>query len=151
MPHILPRLPKFILISAAIGALASPVFAQETPQGTGKVCYVSKMKFENEGGYELIDFKVQSYDLNGVLTHGKSRTWDLSKTGVKTGSNVFLTYKMDRGDSFDRKSCQKDGTKLSYHPNGNTWGYWSKGTTKHNNRCRFRSNRCLSLSDVTEQ
>ncbi|MEL7041766.1 MAG: hypothetical protein AAGL90_09585 [Pseudomonadota bacterium] len=113
-------------------------------KGAGKTCYVSKFKFENEGAYELSIFKVRTYTFNGILSQGQSRTWDISKAGLENGTDVFLTYRIDQGSDYSRKSCKKDDTALKYHPNGNTWIYWSKGSTRINNRCRFRSNKCIN-------
>ena len=66
----------------------------------GKTCYVSKFKFENEGAYQLDLFRVGNYDFSGILSQGKSRTWDIAKAGVANGAVVFLTYRMDKGNSF---------------------------------------------------
>lgn len=128
--------------------IAGPATAEESAQQASKTCYVSKFRFENEGAYSLDWFLVGKHELNGTLRQGQSRSWDLEQANIKTGSQVFLTYRLDQGNNMIRKSCQKNSTKLAYHPDGNTWKYWSKGSTRINNRCRFRNNTCLSLSDV---
>lgn len=113
----------------------------------GKTCYVSKVKFENEGAYDVFHFNVNGYDYPGNLLNGQSRTWDLAKSNLKSGDAFFLRYELDQGDTFKSKNCKKDGTTLKYHPDGNTWAHWSKGTTKFNNRCRYGNNKCISSVD----
>ena len=140
------RLVPIFLTSFVLLTLASQAFAEEL-MGKGKTCYVSKFKFENEGAYELSMFKVGSYEYGGFLSQGQARTWDISKANVAEGGEVYLTYRIDQGTQYRRLSCEKGDTVLLYHPDGSTWGYWSKGTTKINNRCRFRSNTCVDSVD----
>ena len=140
------RLVPIFLTSFVLLAFARQAYAEELSDD-GKTCYVSKFKFENEGGYELSMFRVDSHTYSGHLSQGQARTWDIDKSGVAEGDEVFLTYRIDKGDGYCRLSCEKDDTVLRYHPDGNTWGYWSKGTTTINNRCRFRSNKCIDSVD----
>ncbi|MEO1303339.1 MAG: hypothetical protein AAFV37_00095 [Pseudomonadota bacterium] len=146
MPKRLNRVVPIFLSSIVLATLNDPPLAQSIAGG-GKTCYVSKFKFENEGAYELSIFKVGSYTFDGFLSQGQSRTWDISKAGLENGTDAFLTYRIDQGSGYSRKSCKKDDTQLKYHPDGNTWGYWSKGSTRINNRCRFRSNTCIAKVD----
>ena len=134
------------LLAIGIGACltGSLALAENQPSAATKYCYVSKFKFENEGAYQLNQFKVADHAYPGRLSQGTSRTWHLDNANVSAGDEVFLPYQIHQGDNISRKSCEKDGTKLLYHPNGNTWGYWSKGTTRNNNRCRFRINKCIT-------
>ena len=114
----------------------------------GKTCYVSKVKFENEGAYDLFYFEVSGHEFPGHLFAGRSRTWNLSKTDLKPGDTFFLEYTLDEGSRPKTKNCKKDGTTLKYHPDGNTWSHWSKGTITYNNRCRYRSsNKCIRSVD----
>lgn len=113
----------------------------------GKTCYVSKVRFENEGAYEVLHFKVNGYEYPGYLLSGQSRTWDLKKSNLQSDEIFFLRYQLDQGDKIKSKNCKKSGTTLKYHPNGNTWSHWSKGSTKNNNRCRYRNNTCIRSVD----
>lgn len=117
--------------------------AQDMQIEGGSVCYVNKFKFDNQGAYELDRFSVGDYAFDGALSQGQSRTWKLSKASLSPGEVVFLKYRIDHGNKLGWKSCKKDGTTLKYHPSGNTWKYWSRGTSKFANRCRFRSNTCI--------
>jgi hypothetical protein len=117
--------------------------SQEIGIEAGSVCYVNKFKFDNQGGYELDRFTVGKYEYNGALSQGQTRTWKLSKANVSPADVVFLRYQIDQGNAMSWKSCKKDGTTLKYHPSGNTWNYWSRGSTRFNNRCRFRNNTCI--------
>lgn len=150
--HNVPYIPSLALAALALSTCLG-MAAQETSQdenaaaASGKTCYVSKFKFENEGAYQLDLFQVGTHEYPGRLSQGKSRTWDLAKANIESETEVFLTYRIHQGDNLNRKSCQKNGTKLRYHPSGNTWGYWSKGTSRHNNRCRFRNNKCITSVD----
>ena len=129
-----------ILISLFVsGAAASQVVHIEG----GSVCYVNKFRFDNQGGYKLDRFSVGDFEYNGGLSQGQTRTWKLSKANVSPGDVVFLKYQIDQGTDMAWRSCKKDGTTLKYHPSGNTWKYWSRGTSKFNNRCRFRNNTCI--------
>ena len=122
-----------------------PIAADDIAVASGKTCYVSKVKFENEGAYDIHHFEVAGHRYNSHLLAGQSRTWKLSKTNLKPGDTFFLKYQLDQGDHFKDMNCKKDGTTLKYHPNGNTWVHWSKGTTKYNKRCRYRSsNKCIT-------
>ena len=147
--HKLPYIRNVALAALALGTCLG-MSAQESDQddstemAASKTCYVSKFKFENEGVYQLFEFQVGTHEFPGRLTQGKSRTWDLAKANVDAGTEVFLTYTLHQGDRLKGKSCQKDGTQLLYHPNGSTWKHWSKGTTRFNNRCRFRNNKCVT-------
>ncbi len=124
------------------------IAADDTAVSGGKTCYVSKVKFENEGAYQVFHFEAGGNDFHGRLLSGQSRTWDLGKNNLKSGDTFFLKYELDQGDQFKSKNCKKDGTTLKYHPDGNTWAHWSKGTTKINNRCRYRSsNKCITSVD----
>ncbi|MFN3212303.1 MAG: hypothetical protein ACE37M_04300 [Henriciella sp.] len=149
--HKPPYVRNLALAALALGTCLS-MSAQEADQddsteAAGKTCYVSKFKFENEGAYQLDLFQVGTHEYPGRLSQGKSRTWDIAKANVENGTNVFLTYRIHQGDNLKRRSCQKSGTKLLYHPDGNTWGYWSKGSSRYNNRCRFRNNTCITSVD----
>lgn len=117
--------------------------SQEMQIEGGSVCYVNKFKFDNQGAYELDRFSVGDFAFEGTLSQGQSRTWKLAKASLSSGDVVFLKYRIDHGNKLGWKSCKKDGTTLKYHPSGNTWKYWSRGTTKFSNRCRFRSNTCI--------
>ena len=159
----MPQYPKLRTLSLAALAIGTclcaqaqesveteetPIAADDTAVTGGKTCYVSKVKFENEGAYEVFHFNVGDHDFPGHLLSGQSRIWDLSKTNLKSGDTFVLKYKLDQGDQFKRKNCKKNGTTLKYHPDGNTWRHWSKGSTKFNNRCRYRStNKCITLVD----
>jgi hypothetical protein len=126
----------------------TPIAADDAAVTGSKTCYVSKVKFDNEGAYEVFHFKVGDHDFLGDLLSGQSRTWSLSKTNLKPGDTFFLRYELDQGDQFKSKNCKKNGTTLKYHPDGNTWSHWSKGSTKFNNRCRYRSsNKCITSVD----
>lgn len=151
MPHRLSRLVPIAVVSLTAMLMSDSALAQEDESSivASKTCYVSKFKFENEGAYSLDWFLVGKHELNGRLSQGQSRSWDLEQANIAEGATVFITYRLDQGNNMIRKSCQKNSTKLAYHPNGNTWGYWAKGSTRINNRCRFRSNKCLSLEDVS--
>ena len=150
--HKVPYIRNIALGALALGTCLS-MAAQETDQddsaeaASSRTCYVSKFKFENEGVYQLMEFKVGKHEFPGRLTQGKSRTWDLAKANVENETEVFLTYTLHQGDNLKRKSCEKNATTLRYHPDGSTWKYWSKGTTRHLNRCRFRSNKCITSVD----
>jgi hypothetical protein len=149
--HKLPYVRNLALAAMALGACLG-MSAQEADQDSNteaasKTCYVSKFKFENEGAYQLDEFQVGTHAFPGRLSQGKSRTWDLAKANVDAGTEVILTYRIHQGDNLKRKSCQKNSTKLLYHPNGNTWKHWSKGSTRFNNRCRFRNNKCITSVD----
>lgn len=125
-----------------------PIAADDTAVTGGKTCYVSKVRFDNEGAYEVFHFKVGGHMFEGDLLAGQSRTWKLSKTNLKPGDTFFLRYELDQGDKFKNMNCEKNGTTLKYHPDGNTWAHWSKGTTKYNKRCRYRSsNKCITSVD----
>ncbi|MEL6691640.1 MAG: hypothetical protein AAFQ12_01210 [Pseudomonadota bacterium] len=126
-----------------------PVEADDTAITGGKTCYVSKVRFENKGAYALYWFAVDDYVLSkNMLSQGQSHTWQLDKTGLEEGETFWLRYEIDQGFGFKKKNCKKDGTTLKYHPDGNTWNHWSKGTTKTNNRCRYRnSNKCITSVD----
>lgn len=123
--------------------LSGEARSQEVQIEAGSVCYVNKFKFDNQGGYALDRFTVGKYEYEGSLSQGQTRTWKLSKANVAPGDVVFLKYRIDQGNAMSWKTCKKDGTTLKYHPSGNTWSYWSRGTTKFNNRCRFRNNTCI--------
>ena len=139
---------SFYLLSIFGGVLLSLFLsgearAQESEIEAGSVCYVSKFKFDNQGAYALDRFKVGTYEYDGSLSQGQTRTWKLSKANVSPGDVVFLRYQIDQGNNLSWKTCKKDGTTLKYHPSGNTWTYWSRGTARFNNRCRFRNNTCI--------
>ena len=113
-----------------------------------KTCYVSKVRFENEGANDVRDFDVSGHMYDCHLLIGQSSTWKLSKTNLKPGDTFFLKYQLDQGGHFKDMNCRKDGTTLRYHPNRNTWAHWSKGTTKYDNRFRYRSsNKCITSAD----
>jgi len=158
----LPQCKTTRILSLAVLALGTSLFAQaqdigeaeETPVEAddaavtgGKTCYVSKLRFENQGAYQVLNFMVRAKDLPGYLSQGQSRTWNLDKFDLTPGVEVYLKYDLDQGDKFKSKNCKKDGTTLKYHPDGNTWSHWSKGTTKLKNRCRYRSNKCITSVD----
>jgi len=126
-----------------------PIVADDTTVTGGKTCYVSKVRFTNEGAYELFAFTVNGSEFHTeMLLAGQSRTWQLKKTDLEEGETFYLRYRMDQGNTSKGKNCKKDGTTLKYHPDGNTWSHWSKGTTKYNNRCRYRSsNKCITSVD----
>lgn len=149
---VLPSSLKFRAIpffAIAIGSCLSAgvAAAQNMPIAASKTCYVSKFKFDNQGAYKLDLFTASNHEFRGLLTQGQSRTWSLDKANVKAGDEVFLTYRLDQGSNNTQRTCEKDGTTLRYHPDGNTWNYWSKGTATNNNRCRFRNNKCITSVD----
>lgn len=160
----MPQYPTVRILSLAAIAIGASLFSQaqesivvdDIPAAaddaavTGKkTCYVSKVKFENEGAYALYWFEVNDVILSkNMLSQGQSHTWKLDKAGLKEGQTFFLRYEIDQGFDFKRTSCKKDGTTLKYHPDGNTWKHWSKGTIKINNRCRYRNgNKCITSVD----
>ena len=159
----MPQSPTLSILSLAAFAIGTSLCAQAQESGEpeelpiaaddiavtgGKTCYVSKVRFDNEGAYDVFHFEVSGHELLGHLQAGRSRTWKLSKTDLKSGDTFFLEYTLDHGNKFKKKNCKKDGTTLKYHPDGNTWSHWSKGTTKFNNRCRNRnSNKCITSVD----
>ena len=159
----MPQYPTLRIFSLATLAIGTSLFAQAQESGDieevsvetedaavtgGKTCYVSKVRFENEGAYDVFHFEVSGHDFPGHLQAGRSRTWNLSKTDLKSGDAFYLEYTLDHGNKFRSKNCKKNGTTLRYHPDGNTWSHWSKGTTKINNRCRYRnSNKCITSID----
>ncbi|MEL6377273.1 MAG: hypothetical protein AAFQ04_08775 [Pseudomonadota bacterium] len=121
-----------------VGALTS---------ASGKTCYVSKVRFDNKGAYTLSHFEVEDYEFAGYLVAGESRTWDLGKSNLKSGDTFYLSCDLDQGLKSKSMNCKKSGTTLKYHPNGNTWSHWSKGSTTNNNRCRYRNNNCIRSVD----
>ena len=161
----LPQYSTLGILSLAALAVGTSLFAQaqdpvahdDIPVATddiavtgGKTCYVSKVRFDNEGAYALYWFAVgDDYVLSkNMLSQGQSHTWKLDKTGLKKGETFFLRYEIDQGFGFKKKNCEKNGTTLKYHPDGNTWSHWSKGTIKINNRCRYRNNnKCITSVD----
>lgn len=160
----MPQSPTLRTLSLAALAIGTSLFAhaQESAETeeitievddttiTGrKTCYVSKVRFTNEGGYALDHFRVNDFQLpTKILSQGQSRTWKLEKTDLEEGDKFYLRYRLYQGDTSKGKNCKKDGTTLVYHPDGNTWSHWSKGTTKFNNRCRYRSsNKCITSVD----
>lgn len=159
----MPQYPTLRFLSLAALAIGTGLFSQAQEAGesieipvesddtavTGsKTCYVSKVRFENEGAYQVFHFQINSSDIPGRLLSGQSRTWNLAKSSLKSGDTFFLRYEVDQGDQFKSKNCEKNGTTLKYHPDGNTWSHWSKGTAKFNNRCRYRkSNKCITSVD----
>ena len=156
----MPKYPTFRLLFLAALAIGTGLsaLAQELGEAQdlsitvgeaavmgGKTCYVSKVRFDNEGAYDVFHFKVAGHMYPGHLLAGQSRTWNLSKTSLKPGDTFFLKYTLDQGNNFKEMNCEKDGTTLKYHPDGNTWVHWSKGTTKYKKRCRYRSsNKCIT-------
>jgi len=160
----LPHFPTIRILSLAVLAIGAslvaqaqesiivddlPVETENTAVKGGKTCYVSKVKFENEGAYALYWFEVNDVILSkNMLSQGQSHTWKLDKAGLKKGQSFSLIYEIDQGYDFKKTRCKKDGTTLKYHPDGNTWVHWSKGTIKLNNRCRYRSsNKCITSVD----
>ena len=143
--------PARMVLAATLVAspTALPSAAQDAATLGGKTCYVSKFRFDNRGAYQVDSFKVSGYEYRGYASPGESRTLDLKHASVSAGSNVFLKYRLYQGDSYTTKSCQKSGTKLRYHPQGNTWTYRARGTTQNNNRCRFGNNTCLTLAGIS--
>ena len=107
-----------------------PIEVDDTTISGGKTCYVSKVRFTNDGSYDLFLFSVNGSDLPAEnLLPGQSRTWQLKKTDLEDGDAFYLRYRIDLGNKLKSKNCKKDGTTLIYHPDGNTWSHWSKGTT----------------------
>lgn len=158
----MPQYPTFRILSVAVLALGTsllahaqeageaedtPVEADDSTVTGSKTCYVSKVRFENEGAYQVDMFKVNGYQFRGFLSQTQSRTWSLDQADMELGEEFFLRYRLDQGDSFKSKNCKKNGTTLRYHPDGNTWSHWSKGSTKINNRCRYRNNKCITSVD----
>ena len=162
----MPQYPSFRALSIAALAIGAsfcaqaqdsveteemPVTADDTAVPGGKTCYVSKIKFENEGAYQVFHFQVGGENIPGRLLSGQSRTWKLGKTNPESGDTFFLRYEGDQGDQFKSKNCDKNGTVLKYHPDGNAWAHWSKGTTKYNKRCRFSSSKNASRQSIDYQ
>lgn len=142
------RSAAFLTVLSCLPFAGTSVSAQEIAAKAERTCYVNKFKFDNEGAYELRDFKVGNHDYWSVLSPGQSKSWQLKNANIDPGTEVWLTYRLDQGDAFKKMSCQKDSTTLVYHPNGNTWKLWSRGSTKFNKRCRFRSNNtCITSVD----
>ncbi|MBI1182517.1 MAG: hypothetical protein GC201_18395 [Alphaproteobacteria bacterium] len=113
-----------------------------------KICLVKKLKYINKGGY-LAHLSIET-DHGTELRFGEkipsdqSRTVDLNhKDGVYDGNEVWLVVWMD--GSNETQGCRKDDTLLKVDlTNGNTWEYWSKGSTKDGNRCHFGNNTCIA-------
>lgn len=139
---------KRTLTALAIAATALAI-APSAPAGT-KTCLVNQLRYTNEGGYKVDALTVHApgYAENrgGVLYEQQSRTLELDNAeGLSPGSAVWLSFKILDFVTGDKKqNCRKNDTKLVYDPDrGNTWDYYSDGTTQNRNRCRFGKNTCV--------
>ncbi|MBI1182520.1 MAG: hypothetical protein GC201_18410 [Alphaproteobacteria bacterium] len=140
---------KILVMAAVLPVLGMAAVSADA--AVKRQCAVNKLRMENEGAFHIAQFVVKTarggYDIrSGSLDASGSRTIDLSKWSdvavtLKRGDEVWLTFAIGSGD---QESCRKDETRLIYDPkNGNTWTYWTKGSTFNNNRCRFRNNECI--------
>lgn len=154
----------YSLLIALCVAFAPPLLGSAEAK---KTCLVNKFHYENRsGGYKVSDLTVHrknySHNRGGIIYGNESRTleikhsaWDPEKpdkAGIKENQEIWLTFKimgLKVGDK--RRSCRKDDTKLVYHPQGNTWTFWSKGTTEQNNRCHFGNNDCMTLQELYQR